>query len=77
MEYYIWGGIELSPAEFDYVLKHESLHRWHNTKVLYTKDGEEIPEMWIAMIAIDSYKIAAQQKASGEQQWFDISGPQS
>jgi len=24
------------------------------------------------MIAISSYKFAAQQKASGQQQWFDV-----
>jgi len=72
MEYYIYGGIELSPAEFDYVLKFESLNRWTNTRVLYDENGEEIPEMWIAMIAIESYKLTAQNKASGNQQWYDV-----
>jgi len=48
------------------------LDRWNNTRVLYTKDGEPIPEMMVAMIAISSYKMAAQQKASGQQQWFDV-----
>lgn len=68
----MYGDIELSNPEFNYVLLHESLDRWHNTRVLYTKDGEEIPELWIAMIAISGYKQAAQNKASGQQQWFDI-----
>lgn len=68
----MYGDIELSPAEFEYVLKYESLERWHNTRVLYTKEGEEIPEIWIAMISISGYKQAAQSKSSGQQQWFDI-----
>ncbi len=68
----MYGDIELSPAEFEYVLKYESLERWNNTRVLYNEKGEEIPEIFIAMISISSYKAAAQKKASGQQQWFDI-----
>jgi len=28
--------------------------------------------MFAAMISIESYKYAAQEKASGNQQWYDI-----
>lgn len=68
----MYGDIELSPAEFEYVLKYESLERWNNTRVLYNEKGEELPEIFIAMISISSYKAAAQKKSSGQQQWYDI-----
>lgn len=46
-------------------------------RFLYNKKGEELPELVMAMFAIDQYKAIRQKDmadhGSGRKQWYDIS----